>query len=790
MTLVYLATGWLLGIILAAHFQPSLSLLAALALLPFVALVLRRHDPRHRLIAGAVLCALLGAARYTVAVPEFDTNHISTYAGTRDVVLEGVVATEPDVRDRHTNLRVATRRLHVNGTWRTVDGLVLVQLPRYPARRYGDVLHLAGGLETPPEFEDFDYRAYLARQGVHVQMRWPKVDTIGAGEGRPWLHAIYALKQRAHGVINAVFPEPEASLLSGILLGIERGIPADVWQAFVDTNTAHIVVISGFNIAILAGVLLHAFGNLIGRRRATWLAIGGIAAYTVLVGADAAVVRAAFMGSLYVLAIRFGRQSDALTSLAFAAVAMTLLTPFALWDVGFQLSFAATLGLIAIAPPLREALARGLARITETERAKRIVAFLNEALIITVAAQIATTPILVYHFHRLSVVGLLSNLAVIPAQPAVMLSGGATTLLGLVALPLARAVAWLVLPFALYTIRIAEWMARLPHASVDVGHIGLGWVWAYFALLATVILAAHTDADRRRDWWQAATAGLPTKAVLSGMSLVAVVAWLAAFSTPDGRLHVVFLDVGQGDATFVETPGGAQAVIDGGPSPSAMADAVGRRMPFWDRTIELLIMTHADDDHITGLIPLLERYTVTHAAEPGVPHTSTAYRQLVGLLDDRHIPVHLARAGMRIHLGDGVWLEVLHPAATLIRGSDSDTNNNSIVVRLEYGNMAFLLPADVEAGVEARLRADPRLRAQVLKLAHHGSGTSSTPAFLAAVQPWVAAISVGADNRYGLPDAAVLDRVDELGIRLYRTDQHGDIEFVTDGERLWVRTER
>jgi competence protein ComEC len=221
-----------------------------------------------------------------------------------------------------------------------------------------------------------------------------------------------------------------------------------------------------------------------------------------------------------------------------------------------------------------------------------------------------------------------------------------------------------------------------------------------------------------------------------------------------------------------------------------MADGVGRRMPFWDRTIELMIMTHADDDHITGLVPLLERYTVAHAVEPGVPNTSASYRQLQGLLEQKRPPVHLARAGMRIHLGDDVWLEVLNPSPTLIRGSGSDTNNNSIVARLQYGRVAFLLPADVQAGVEARLSADPRVRAQVLKLAHHGSDTSSTPAFLAAVQPWVAVVSVGADNRYGLPDEAVLNRVDGLGIPLYRTDQHGDIVFITDGERLWVRTQR
>lgn len=790
MTLLYLGCAWMTGVLFAAWLQPPLSFLGALLPLPAAGLLLVRRHPQRRLVAACLLFALLGAARYVLAIPEIDERHVAWYTDEKDVVLEGAVAGEPDVRDRSANLRVAARRLQVEGAWHDVEGTVLVQAGRYPARQYGDVIRASGDLETPPVFEDFSYKDYLARQGVYAMMRRPHIEQVGQGEGNPVLAGIFGLKARARTVIDTIFPEPEASLLAGILLGVERGIPKDVMDAFSQTNTTHIIAISGFNITILAGIFALIAGRLLGRRRATPTVIAGIVLYTILVGASAAVVRAALMGILYVVAIHYGRQSDALNSLVAAAVVMTLLNPYTPWDVGFQLSFTATLGLILIVPPLTGTFERGLGRVIDRERARATVQLLNEALIVTLAAQVATMPIMVYYFHKVSVVGLLANFLILPVQPAVMILGGVATLAGLVALPLGRVLAWAALPFPLYTIRVVEQMARLPYASIDVGRIGQGWVWSYYALLAGVVFVAQQDPDERRTLWRAATDRLPTKAVLAGLSLTAIVAWMGAAATPDGRLHVVFFDVGQGDGIFIETPGGHQAIVDGGPSPAIMADAVGRRLPFWDRSIDLVILTHANEDHLAGLIPILERYRVDHAIESGYPQSTAPYFKWRDVLREKGIDTQFGRAGMNIHLGDGVWLEVLNPPQPLLQGTEADDNNNCVVVRLTYGETSFLLTGDIETEVEGRLAAQSRVQARVLKLAHHGSDSSTTPPFLSAVQPWVAVISVGADNRFGHPSDEVLARVAEAGVSVYRTDERGDVEFISDGRRLWVRTAR
>jgi len=788
MTLLYLSVAWLLGIWLGSVLRWPPDTLAWLAAPPAGGLLLGRRASWVRLLCACALFLVAGAARFSFSIPHFNEQAIAYYAGREDVVIRGLVAGEPDVRDRHVNLRLRTRALLVDGRWRDVQGDVLVQVGRYPGYRYGDLLEVRGDLETPPEFPDFSYKDYLAARGIHGLMRRPRVQLLAEEQGNPVYALIYGLKARAQATIAAILPDPEASFLTGILLGYERGIPAHVTDAFARTNTAHVIAISGYNITLIAGLLTWMARRLVGVRWATPIVLVGLAVYTVLVGAYPAVVRAALMGGLYVIAIHYGRQTEGLISLGVASFLMTLHNPLVLWDVGFQLSLAATSGLILLVPPLQAGVERLLSRVMTGERVKTTLRFLNDAFIVTLTAQLATMPILVHNFHQFSLVGLLANLLILPAQPGVMMAGGAATLAGLLWLPLGRLLGAVAYLFLTYTIRVVEVMAALPGAAVNVGWLPMR-VWAaYYVLLGGILALSKVDPGRLRGAWQALTAHLSTKLSLAGLTLIGVMTWMAALSTPDGLLHVVFVDVGQGDAIFVQTPGGSQLVVDGGPSPSTMTAAVGRRLPLWDRTIELVVMTHPDEDHFAGLLPLLERYQITQAMEPGIPDDTSLYLQWEKLIQSRQIPVVAARAGMQALLGDGVRVEVLNPPDPPLSGRASD-NANSVVLRLGYGQVTFLLTGDLEAEGEERLiRQAADLQSTVLKVSHHGSQGGTSQAFLAAVRPAVAVISVGADNRFGHPSPEVLERLS--GVPVYRTDQHGTIELITDGRKLWVRTDR
>jgi len=271
--------------------------------------------------------------------------------------------------------------------------------------------------------------------------------------------------------------------------------------------------------------------------------------------------------------------------------------------------------------------------------------------------------------------------------------------------------------------------------------------------------------------------------LLGFLALCAVVAGLALARLPDGRLHVYFLDVGQGDAILIRAPDGRQVLVDGGPSPAALLDELGSLLPFWDRTLDMVVLTHPDTDHMNGLLPLFERdriATVLDTVQDG--GEAPAWSAALAAHRGQRIT---ARRGMRLVLDD-LRITVLHPAEPLL--PETSDNAASLVLRLDYGEISLLLMGDAEqATEEALLAAGQPLQADVLKVAHHGSGGGTSAAFLAAVQPQLAVIQVGADNRFGHPHPDTLTRL--APAQVLRTDQDGRIEVTSDGRRLWVEAE-
>jgi len=265
-----------------------------------------------------------------------------------------------------------------------------------------------------------------------------------------------------------------------------------------------------------------------------------------------------------------------------------------------------------------------------------------------------------------------------------------------------------------------------------------------------------------------------------------VVVWSVVFSlTPDNILEVVFFDVGQGDSIFIETPSKRQVLIDGGPDKSVL-EKLNSEMPFYDRRIDLIILTHPDADHLTGLIEVLEYYQVGHILTSGFEKNTATYRKWRQLIEEKNIPLTLAQAGQKISLEENIVLEILWPDQSLIK-TISSANNASIVGRLVYSQSEILLTGDIEKKIEGQL-IGYEIESDVLKIPHHGSKTSTSYNFLQAVSPEIVVISVGEDNRYKHPSQEVLDRLENTTI--YRTDEKGDVKVLTDGISFNIITGR
>ncbi|MBI4300886.1 MAG: DNA internalization-related competence protein ComEC/Rec2 [Chloroflexi bacterium] len=801
MTLIYLSSAWVAGIYLGSRASISIrTAVAATAVLLIAALAARKHS-RPCLVLLCLALLFAGAARYRSTVPPVNDNTLAFYNGSQKATITGVVGAEPDRRDRVTLLRVNVHEIEVAGAHRPISGAALVTVAPFPTYRYGDLLSITGTLEAPQKLGDFNYPDYLARQGISSVANHPQVKLLASGRGFPPQAWILSLKERLSRSLASSLPEPQGSLAQGILLGTRSSVPDDLNDAFIKSGTSHILAISGYNIAIVIGVV-SSFGLWLLSRRATLvLTLAAVALFTMLTGAEPPVVRAAVMGTLVVIATATGRRSSALTSLAFAAALMVGLSPGTLWSVSFQLSFLSILGLIALAPPLTARGQRAVASLRHQDIAdpeRSLLSSIIESTAVTLSAIIATAPLIAYYFHRGSLVAPLANLLGVPALPPAMLTSAAVSILGLVNSHLAQAagwVAWLSLSYLMLVVRL---FARLPLASVDIGIVGAWVAWAYYGALALIVwphrprlpqLRESTAAARRRTAALASVCGrIPAKWVAAPLAVLAILVWAAAFVPRDGRYHVDFLDVGQGDAILIRTPQGHNVLVDGGPSPQAIGSVLGKELPFYDRKIDMVVLTHPQEDHIGGLIEAVKRYKVGKAIELAEDTNSPLYREWRQELDSHKVQRVVAQAGQRVPLGKGAWIDVIYPDAAWASAPDRSINDLSLVLRLVLGNVSLLLTGDLEESGETYLVGKGiDLGSTILKVGHHGSNTSTSERFLRAVGPRLAVISVGADNHFGHPTPETLQRL--AGIPIFRTDRQGTIDLSTDGRRLWVKTE-
>jgi competence protein ComEC len=722
-----------------------------------------------------LVACLSGAARYQLSQPRFSPSFIAWYNDRQiPLVIEGVIREFPDEQDNYTQIRMQADRLRTKGEllFTPVEGWLLARLP--PGDwRYGDRVRLEGWLETPPILDDFSYREYLARQGIYSWVPNAQAHILVRDQGNPLLTRLYNARESARSTLNRLYPEPEASLLAGILLGIESGIPQAVQEAFNATGTSHIIVISGFNISLLAAFFIPITARMLGRWRGAIAAVVIILGYAVLVGANPPVIRAAIFGVLAIFANLLGRRQNAQNSLAFAAALMALFEPQILWEIGFQLSFAATLGLVIYAEPLAAAFERLSSRLFPQAAFTRLARPVQEYVLLTFAAQLATLPIMLFYFQQLSLSALVANPLILPVQPPVMILGGISLLLGMLFQPLGQAVAYLAWPCVAYTLRIVEWLAQIPGGTLALGPVSPFWI---LFLCGVIFLPAFAGRQLRALAGWLAPAWKPGLG-LAGIGLVAVLAWQVGLAAPDGNLHLTILDVGSGDALLIQTPTGRYLLVDGGPSASRLSTALGRHLPLTNRRLDWLVVAAPGPKNLDALPRNLARFPVEQVLWAGPTHGSYASRQLWEFLTGQTTPVTRAEAGQALDLGQGARLEVL---AVSGRGA---------VLLLEWASFRALLPLGIDFESLERLQAGQSpSQVSALLLAESGYAPANPQQWLEQLRPQIVLLSVAADDFNGLPSPETLEALE--GYSLLRTDRNGWIELITDGKQMWVQVER
>lgn len=786
MPLLWIAVSFISGIVLASLLALSAYLWLGIAIALLLTLILLRlpkfsNNPlfnfllRVPLSAFVLIFFFLGAAWHQFRQPNIDAFHIAFYNDREyDMLVTGALSEPADYRDSYTNLRLNVEALDSGSGDLPVSGLLLVRVPQNKIYEYGQRVRVRGSLKTPPADEDFSYRDYLAREGVYSYMSIADVTVLPGNGGSAVKIAIYKLKEKMLQNTYRLFNDPEASLLAGILLGVDTGLTKDLQDAFKNTGTAHIIAISGFNIAIIAGIFFSMFKTIFGERLGAVFAILAIAFYTFLVGADAAVVRAALMGGISLLARQLGRRNAGMNALAVVAFVMAIVNPLVIWDAGFQLSFFATLGLILYAEPFSNFTANLISKISKNDNSK-LTRIINDNIILTFAAQLTTIPIMAYHFKRISLISFAANPFVLFAQPAVMILGGLAVSVSLVIQSLGQLIAWAAWPFTAYTIRIVELFDRARHATIFLGDSSFWIIFSFYIALLTVTF----NWERIKERFNSLAGSLRTSALSAALVLMfacAVVIWRSTATAGDGQLHITFLEVGSADAILIQTPEGRNVLINGGASTSELSDELGRRLPFFSRKLDWLVIASTQEEQLAALPRVMERYPPENVLWSGNVQASFSAQALDKLFAENGIPVSRAEAGQKLELGGGAFIEV---QATGPKGS---------ALLIQYKNFRAFLPIGLSAGMLEELEFGNVVgKVDVLLLADSGYAPSNPPDVVENVNPKLVVLDVAAGDESGLPAQDVLDALD--GYSLLRTDRNGWISVITDGDAMRVEAE-
>ena len=761
------AAGTLCGIFLSSA---PVGLLAAAALLTVLALAFSGRSVSIACLGLAVLAVGWINADLEVRNPSRREIAALVKRPREYVSIIGIVVDDPSVQVGRKEGEVRwTYSLKVEAmqrleSWQKARATVAVMwhtntLARAP--HYGERWELSGLLDAAPE---------VKQQLVPVAAPTFQVDPAAAvllsgGHGIPLI--AWCLKARAvcfdilgRGLED--YPQ-HAGLLRALMLGVRQELPWDINRAFATTGTLHVIAISGLHVVVMAVLIIFVL-KMFGLSRERWILYlaPALVCYAIATGMYASTLRACVMAILFWSAPFFGRRPDGPSALAAAAMIIVVAAPLQILDAGFLLSFSAVAGLMTVYPammrPVRRRLMPDPWRLEPASpwevRRQWLTREAASLLVISAAAWIVTTPLTAACFNMVSVIALIANLLVVPLSVLVLFTGVLSLVFGAMSVFLAEVFNHANRVFMSAMLTWVDWMARVPGAYAYV-KTPPGWVIAVWYIVLILLLILK---------------GIPRR-ITVGAVCILLLGGFCRWATDD-EIRVEILDVGQGGAAFIDLPGSKDLLLDTGPS-HCSRDVIRYLRKQGVDSLRALVLSHGDSDHVGGALDILDAIPVAELWCPPFVRQSSLCRQIVRTASEKGIRIRRLERGDVVLLAGGASLEVLHPSGKTPsrRGDDC-----CLVAKLVRGSDSVLFMNDANAGVEAEMLAQ-RLNpaAGTLIVGSHGAPGVCSDAWLDAVAPTRAIISVGADNAEGCPDGGVLARLARRGIAVQRTDEEGTI---------------
>lgn len=811
----------------------------------------------HRILSPFLLFSffLLGILEMNMYLyPHTGNDHIKNYVFNEKVAVEGMICDNPQVSPDRTELVVSSSRVLRNGQYLPASGRLFLSIRESRLFHYGDVIRFTSRLRPPHNFGNpggFDYERYLRFKGILVRgfVNDAEGITLLRGEtGNPVLTWLERFRDLVRKSIRETAPDTEGKIIQAMILGDQKEIPKETMDKFNRTGTTHIIAISGFNIGIVAVFSLFALRLILKSSEylllrwnmvaiSTFFAILVVILYTFIAGSGISVVRASIMVVLFMVALLINRERDLYNTLALAAFLILIVSPPSLFDISFQLSFAAVASLLflmprltALLPPLSSVDSSGpTGKARLRFKVKKAVRALILFFFASLSATLGTLPLIILYFNRLSLITLAANLLVVPILGIIAIP---FCLLIVLAVPISSTLTYFIVQISALLVTISlsivDKLAVLPWSSVYVATPTLMEIGAFYLLLISCGFWLDASRDKPKALprgrapfvWKITFGLLILFFILDGILL-----HLRGLHT--GKLAFTAVDVGQGSATLIRFPGGKRMLVDGGGFFDESFD-VGKYVlaPFlWHEKInriDTVVLTHPHPDHLQGLLFILENFQVREVWTNGDETDSALYLSFLQSVQNRGAVLKVLSDTTPEIDTSGVKIRILNPEggdtlratpssllpvgnetidtgdrtvpAPFIKrrsGMSDEINDRSLVMHLSFGGRAFLLPGDISEATERRLAQSMfDLRSDVLFVPHHGGFRSSTAPFLDKVRPQIAIISCGKDNVFRLPHADVIRRYENLQSRIFRTDRDGAITVSTNGNDLRTQTFR
>lgn len=776
-----------------------------LMLVVWMAIAVRRRRPL--VLSPIVLCLSMG---YLSIQPwlgmELPADHVSRFIERGIWRIEGRVDSAVNTTHYRWEFVLDTQRLSRKNVRHNVCGCIKVTGRGEPLNLTpGDEVTLRGHLRSIRNFANpggFDYERYMALRGIQARVyaRRGSLKRIAPPSAISWRTRVQELRGRLSSrmttVLNGKSPET-IGLLKALIFGDRRQMSQQQQEAYRRAGVSHILAISGLHIGCIAFAAFGLFNWLFSwipfllrrawtRKGAAVFSLAFTVCYGVLAGLSPSTQRAMIMAAAFLVGFWVGRRHDWLSGLALAAVVILVISPPTLLSVSFQLSFAAVLAILAGCQALRTRPAPA-----DTHLWKKIGKRLLLFLWVSTLATAGTLPLVLFYFNQVCLVGLLTNLIVVPVTAMLVVPAG---LVGVMASAVSVDLAALFWHAAYGGLVVVGWVvshvADWPWAAVKTVTPSVLEIFLYYGVIGGAL------------YWKK----LPKRGFVVAVVLLLVCGDVVYWShVRFGRrqLRVTAVDVGQGSANLLELPGGDTVLIDGGGFSDNTAFDVGARILaplLWRRkirSIDLVVLTHPNSDHLNGLLFVLQHFDVKAVWSNHEPVDTAGYRKWREILARRKIVHHDFQSLPERFERNGVGLEVLAPPRDFLGRRVAETwrdpNNNSIVVRVIWRNVSFLLAGDIGRQAELELvrrHSSQRLRSTVLMVPHHGSRKSNAMAFLSAVDPSEAVISAGWRNRFGFPHRETLERLTAVGSRVWCTADSGAIQITTDGETYHIEATR